>query len=58
MYIKIYECKKCGSHNFFMKKVHLHAQYGIYCAECGAWYKWGNKDDVQLFSYHKDLIFS
>lgn len=53
MYHKIYQCKKCGSHNFFMEKLPHHKTFGLYCFECGAWLKWGNKDDVRLFKNGK-----
>lgn len=45
MKIKDYICK-CGNDDFFMKA--NGNQTGIYCKKCGKWYKWANKDELNL----------
>ncbi len=42
----VYVCPKCYSQNTIAKK--NGNQIGIYCAECGRWIKWANKDEAHL----------
>lgn len=50
MIISKYTCNKCGSHDFFFEKEneYHHMHIGIYCANCGHWIKWADKDDKNL----------
>lgn len=47
MKIKDYKCKDCGCKDFFLMENKQHK--GIYCKTCGLWYKWANKNEVNLF---------
>lgn len=47
MKIKKYRCKSCGSQDFFLANNPVHI--GIYCNECGKWFKWANKDELNLY---------
>lgn len=38
-----FECKKCNSKEFFIKA--QGNQKGLYCADCGSWHKWLNKNE-------------
>lgn len=46
MKIKNYKCKACNSQHFFFAEDAMHI--GIYCASCGKWLKWANKDERNL----------
>ena len=46
---KVMTCRECGSESFFTEPNNMHI--GIYCKKCGAWFKWGNKDDIRLVNY-------
>ena len=35
---EIWECKKCGSKDFYTKPKGPHM--GVYCSHCGTWLKW------------------
>ena len=41
-----YKCK-CGSTDLFTEQ--KGNNLGLYCAECGKWIKWLNKDEARLF---------
>ena len=49
--IKNYRCKNCGGEKFFFHSVNMHM--GIYCSECGRWYKWVDRDERNLM-YKKE----
>lgn len=44
--MKEFECPKCKSHEVFMDKSGNNT--GLYCAECGRWITWLNKDQIRL----------
>ena len=37
----------CGSHEFELLDDGPHK--GIYCAKCGKWFKWANKEEINMF---------
>lgn len=43
--MKIFECK-CGSTEVFIEQSGNNT--GLYCADCGKWVKWLNKDELRL----------
>lgn len=43
-----FKCRKCHSNEFFIKE--KGGQRGLYCADCGAWQKWLNKDEYNAYS--------
>lgn len=45
MKIKDYQCE-CGSNQFFFNKKSF--QVGIYCAKCGKFLKWANRNEQNL----------
>lgn len=45
MQIKDYRCK-CGCNDFFF--IDKCNQKGIYCTDCGRWFKWADKDEQNL----------
>lgn len=47
MRIKDLKCKKCHCSDLFFKP--KGTQLGIYCAYCGQWIKWANKNERNLF---------
>ena len=47
MKIKNYKCK-CGRDDLFFKE--KGNQVGIYCASCGKWLKWADKDERNLMN--------
>lgn len=49
---KVMTCQECGSEDFFTEPNGIHI--GIYCAKCGKWFKWGNKDDIRLVNYRNN----
>lgn len=44
--MKIFECPHCHSKEIFTEEVN--SQTGLYCADCGKWIKWLNKDEARL----------
>ena len=40
---------KCGSTSFFTEK--KGTATGLYCSECGKWYKWLTKDEARLYEH-------
>lgn len=50
MKIKIYICKKCGNSDFMLNP----KNHGFYCTYCGAWLKWANKDEVNLYNMKEE----
>lgn len=53
MKIKDYKCK-CGHDNFFFANEGKHV--GIYCSNCGKWFKWANKNERNLKNYMENLM--
>jgi len=43
-----FKCNRCGSKNYMIKKVC--SQTGLYCSDCGNWYKWLNKNEIRVYS--------
>ena len=43
---------KCGSTSFFTEK--KGTATGLYCSECGKWYKWLTKDEIRLSEHSKN----
>lgn len=54
MRIKNYVCKDCGSYDFFIKE--SGSQVGIYCAECGKYLKWADKNERNLLKMNTKSI--
>lgn len=49
----IFECKKCGQTDVFVKQVGK--QTGLYCSNCSAWIKWLTKEEIKnVFKYIKE----
>ena len=46
----IYECKKCGQTEVFIKQVGN--QTGLYCLKCSAWIKWLTKAEIKKAYEH------
>lgn len=44
-------CKKCGSFDLFIEPKGNNT--GLYCASCGTWQQWLNKNDVRTFEHNK-----
>lgn len=44
--MKIFECSKCNSKDVFVAQNGNNT--GLYCADCGKWIKWLNKDELRL----------
>lgn len=44
-------CKKCGSFDLFIEPKGNNT--GLYCASCGAWQQWMNKNDARSFEHNK-----
>ncbi len=42
-----FQCRKCNSKKYFLDRVGAHV--GLYCADCGTWQKWLNKQEYRLF---------
>ena len=53
MTIKDYKCK-CGHDDFFFAD--KGNQRGIYCAYCGKWYKWADKDEQNLTLKQESIL--
>ena len=45
MKIKDFKCK-CGHEDFSIMKKGMH--YGAYCSYCGKWFKWLDKNELNL----------
>lgn len=43
-----FKCNKCGSNDYITEKHGNNT--GLYCADCGKWHKWLNKDEVRVYS--------
>ena len=50
------KCKKCDSTEFMTENRGPHV--GIYCAECGAFLKWGTPEEVRLINNIKWILVS
>lgn len=46
MKLNNYKCLNCGNDTFMTIKKPPHI--GIYCSQCGRFFKWANKDDKNL----------
>jgi transcription elongation factor Elf1 len=44
--MKTFNCLKCPSKEVFIEQVGNNT--GLYCADCGKWIKWLNKEDHRL----------
>lgn len=46
-----FKCKKCGSDKYFTKSKNngTGTAIGLYCAKCGQWQKWLNKQERNLY---------
>lgn len=44
-------CKKCGSFDLFIEPKGNNT--GLYCASCGTWQQWMNKNDIRSFEHNK-----
>lgn len=53
MKIKDYKCK-CGSTDFFFNQKRENL-VGIYCKSCGKYYKWADKDELNLMKVEAPL---
>lgn len=53
MQIKDYRCK-CGHDDFFFAD--KGNQKGIYCAYCGKWLKWADKDEQNLIMKQEAVL--
>jgi len=42
------KCGHCGSSNTEIEQ--KGTQTGLYCADCGKWIKWLNKDEIRVFN--------
>lgn len=54
--MKEFECKKCGSKDLFIEESSNNT--GLYCADCGKWITWLNKDDLRLAKRFIDSVTS
>lgn len=43
-------CKKCGSFDLFIEP--RGNNIGLYCASCGTWQQWMNKNDIRTFEHN------
>ena len=48
-------CKKCGSTEYEIKDkvTGTGIAHGLYCAKCGFWHKWLNKQELQEYKNNK-----
>ena len=53
MQIKDYRCK-CGCNDFFF--IDKCNQKGIYCTDCGRWFKWADKDEQNLAMKQEPIL--
>lgn len=53
--INDFVCKKCGSTAYEIKDKNngTGIAHGLYCAKCGFWHKWLNKDELKKFTENK-----
>ena len=42
-----FECPKCKNHDFFLDV--KGSNTGLYCADCGKWIKWLNKNEIAAY---------
>lgn len=52
MKIKDFKCS-CGHDDFFFGQT---LKKGIYCAYCGKWFKWANKDEQNLDMKQESIL--
>lgn len=52
--MKDFICKKCGNTIYIMREKlnGTGKAIGLYCAKCGTWHKWLNKQEKVLYSTH------
>lgn len=53
MTIKNYKCV-CGYGKFILNQDAPGAHTGIYCASCGRWYKWANRNEKRLWCIYQE----
>ena len=56
MYLKEYNCSKCGSKNFETLVENIHT--GLYCCDCGGFHKWLGKNElnkIELMKKNKEV---
>lgn len=44
-------CRKCGSFDLFIEPKGNNID--LYCASCGTWQQWMNKNDIRAFEHNK-----
>lgn len=56
--MKDFICKKCGNTTYIVqeKSNGTGIATGLYCAKCGTWHKWLNKQEKILYSTHSKEI--
>ena len=56
--MKDFVCKKCGNTTYTMQEKlnGTGKAIGLYCAKCGTWHKWLNKQEKVLYSTHSAEI--
>lgn len=56
--MKDFICKKCGNTTYIMREKlnGTGKAIGLYCAKCGTWHKWLNKQEKVLYSTHSGEI--
>lgn len=56
--MKDFVCKKCGNTTYIVqeKSNGTGLATGLYCAKCGTWHKWLNKQEKILYSTHSEEI--
>ena len=56
--MKDFICKKCGNTTYIIqeKSNGTGVATGLYCAKCGTWHKWLNKQEKILYTTHSEEI--
>lgn len=56
--MKNFICKKCGNTTYIMQEKlnGTGKAIGLYCAKCGTWHKWLNKQEKVLYATHSAEI--
>lgn len=56
--MKDFICKKCGNTTYIVqeKSNGTGVATGLYCAKCGTWHKWLNKQEKILYTTHSEDI--
>lgn len=56
--MKDFVCKKCGNTSYIIREKlnGTGKAIGLYCAKCGTWHKWLNKQEKVLYSTHSAEI--